>query len=302
MPQPYKTESKLSLSLKQRCICHGTISIIWRMPWETTINHDPNADYYQFTTFLRSDMMIKIQKTVLRRRFTSYSELLSVCLPFRPKRVFEIYEHILPRRTWIIRLAPDQKKLSEKNRSGYDRRFQTTWNNCFKYRKTVQSRFCSAWYLAIARIVLQTQAWYSIAMLIVRGNRHPAFPPYFHRRLMPAMSACQKSACHSEGAKRPWESVPQESADCSQNSIKNRIFWRTDCHTSLRTGSQWQVFRQSLIAGLCRRCQTVEKPQFCVRQNWGFEHIVAKIWGFAKGSGYPPTSEWRTFSSSWQQI
>ena len=23
--------------------------------------------------------------------------------------------------------------------------------------------------------------------------------------------------------------------------------------------------------------QTVEKPQFCVRQNWGFEHIVAKI-------------------------
>ena len=51
MPQPYKTESKLSLSLKQRCICHGTISIIWRMPWETTINHDPNADYYQFYYF-----------------------------------------------------------------------------------------------------------------------------------------------------------------------------------------------------------------------------------------------------------
>ena len=23
--------------------------------------------------------------------------------------------------------------------------------------------------------------------------------------------------------------------------------------------------------------QTVEKPQFCVMQNWGFEHIVAKI-------------------------
>ena len=26
-----------------------------------------------------------------------------------------------------------------------------------------------------------------------------------------------------------------------------------------------------------RKNQTVEKPQFCVRQNWGFEHIVAKI-------------------------
>ena len=25
------------------------------------------------------------------------------------------------------------------------------------------------------------------------------------------------------------------------------------------------------------RFQTVEKPQFCVRQNWVFEHIVAKI-------------------------
>ena len=23
--------------------------------------------------------------------------------------------------------------------------------------------------------------------------------------------------------------------------------------------------------------QTVEKPQFCIRQNWGFERIVAKI-------------------------
>ena len=23
--------------------------------------------------------------------------------------------------------------------------------------------------------------------------------------------------------------------------------------------------------------QTVEKPQFCIRQNWGFERIVSKI-------------------------
>ena len=30
-------------------------------------------------------------------------------------------------------------------------------------------------------------------------------------------------------------------------------------------------------AALSGSFQTVEKPQFCIRQNWGFERIVAKI-------------------------
>ncbi len=38
-------------------------------------------------------MMIKTEKAVPDRRLSSYSELLFVCLPFCPKRVFEIDEH-----------------------------------------------------------------------------------------------------------------------------------------------------------------------------------------------------------------
>lgn len=63
------------------------------MPWKTTINHDLNADYYQFTTFSSSDMMIKPEKVVPGRGFSSCLELLSVCLLFRPNCVFTIYEH-----------------------------------------------------------------------------------------------------------------------------------------------------------------------------------------------------------------
>ena len=34
-----------------------------------------------------------------------------------------------------------------------------------------------------------------------------------------------------------------------------------------------QIMDKPALGGL----QTVEKPQFCVRQNWGFEHILDKI-------------------------
>ena len=80
--------------------------------------------------------------------------------------------------------------------------------------------------------------------------------------------SCQRAkiVCHSEDAKRPWESVSPRMHLFFVKPAKNRTLWRTDCHTSgaprsesiiaifasgnhttffLRTGSQWQVFRQS---------------------------------------------------------
>lgn len=74
-------------------VCYGTISIGLRMPWKTTINHDPNNDYYQFTTFSSFDMMRITQYAVPNGRLFSCLELLFVCLPFWTKRVFVIYEH-----------------------------------------------------------------------------------------------------------------------------------------------------------------------------------------------------------------
>ena len=38
-------------------------------------------------------MVINTEKAVPDRRFSSYPELLFVCLPFRPNCVFTIYEH-----------------------------------------------------------------------------------------------------------------------------------------------------------------------------------------------------------------
>ena len=47
-------------------VCHGTTLIGWDLPRETTINHDLYWNYYQFTTFLSSDMNLLQQKTVLK--------------------------------------------------------------------------------------------------------------------------------------------------------------------------------------------------------------------------------------------
>ena len=47
-------------------------------------------------------------------------------------------------------------------------------------------------------------------------------------RLELAVRACQKSACHSQVTKEPWESAPQN-ARIYENSVKTAAFWRTDC-------------------------------------------------------------------------
>ena len=47
-------------------VCHGTTSISWVMPGGATINHVTHPNYYNFTTFLSSDMNLLQQKTVLK--------------------------------------------------------------------------------------------------------------------------------------------------------------------------------------------------------------------------------------------
>ena len=74
-------------------VCHGTTLIGWDLPRETTINHDLYWNYYQFTTFLSSDMMKDKLKAVQRGRKTPLSGLLFVCLLFRPKPVLVADEH-----------------------------------------------------------------------------------------------------------------------------------------------------------------------------------------------------------------
>ena len=52
----YKTMIKILF------VCHGTTSISWDMPRGATINHVTHPNYYNFTTFLSSDMKWESQK------------------------------------------------------------------------------------------------------------------------------------------------------------------------------------------------------------------------------------------------
>ena len=54
---------------------------------------------------------------------------------------------------------------------------------------------------------------------------------------------------------------------CSAHDIDGKQFKTT--HNSYKIEKQG--------AGIGTLLQTVEKPQFCVRQNWGFEHILDKL-------------------------
>ena len=74
-------------------VCHGTTLIGWDLPRETTINRVLHKIYYQFTTFLSSDMMKDKRNAVQRGRNTPLSGLLFLCLLFRPKPVLVADEH-----------------------------------------------------------------------------------------------------------------------------------------------------------------------------------------------------------------
>ena len=56
-------------------------------------------------------MVINTEKAVPDRRFSSYPELLFVCLPFHPNCVFTIYEHFYG----IIDAGVDYLMYNEKN-------------------------------------------------------------------------------------------------------------------------------------------------------------------------------------------
>ena len=47
-------------------VCHGTTSISLSLPRGATINHVTHPNYYNFTTFLSSDMNLLQQKAVLK--------------------------------------------------------------------------------------------------------------------------------------------------------------------------------------------------------------------------------------------
>ena len=74
-------------------LCHGTTLIDWDLPRETTTNRVLHKSYYQFTTFLSSDMMKDKRNAVQRGRNTPLSGLLFLCLLFRPKPVLVAEEH-----------------------------------------------------------------------------------------------------------------------------------------------------------------------------------------------------------------
>ena len=70
--------------------------------------------------------------------------------------------------------------------------------------------------------------------------------------------------------------MPEKADDAAglSPSKEDNAFWRNSDR------KEGEVFIKRLYQtspNNSAKSQTVEKPQFCVRQNWGFEHILAQI-------------------------